>query len=152
MLKPCPATLHKISILYSPNFYTRFYHHIHMWMYHSSCSQLVPYMVLCTVCMYVCISPHFVSHFMITLFQIEVSELNFSTYSSLDLREIEENLMYPPRFKISVIRLSHHKCLDTKFKITLENNGGLISDEVRIFPLTVTELPKMHRLGKDIRS
>ena len=83
------------------------------------------------------------------MFQIKVSELDFSTYSSLeDLRAVEENLMYPPRFKISVIRLSRGEPLDTEFKITLENDGVLVSDEVRKFPLTVTELPKMHRLGR----
>ena len=80
--------------------------------------------------------------------QIKASELDFSTYSSPgDLKEVERNLMYPPRFKISVIRLSHGKCLDTEFKITLENNDVLVSDEVRKFPLTVTELPRMYKLG-----
>ena len=91
------------------------------------------------------------SHFVIAsyMFQINVSELDFSTYSSLeDLRAVEENLMYPPRFKISVIRLSRSECLDTEFKITLENDGVLVSDEVRKFSLTVTDLPKMSRLGR----
>ena len=51
--------------------------------------------------------------------------------------------MYPPRFKVSVIRLLYGKRLDTEFKVTLENNGVLAFDEVRKFPLTVAELPKM---------
>ena len=82
------------------------------------------------------------------MFQIKVSELDFSTYSSLeDLRAVEENLMYPPRFKISVIRLSRGECLNTEFKITLENDGVLVPDEVRTFPLTVTDLPRICTLG-----
>ena len=83
------------------------------------------------------------------MFQIKVSELDFSTYSSLeDLRAVEENFMYPPRFKISVIRISHGKRLDTEFKISLESDGVLVSGEVRKFPLTVTEMPRMHKPGR----
>ena len=82
------------------------------------------------------------------VFQIKVSDLNFHTYSSLeDLRAEEELCMYPPRFKISVNRLSHGKKLDTEFKIVLENDGVLVPDEV-IFPLTITKLPTEVLPGK----
>ena len=75
------------------------------------------------------------------VFQIKVSDLNFHTYSSIeDLRAEEELYMYPPRFKVAVNRLSHGKKLDTEFKIVLENDGVLVPDEVRRFPLTITKL------------
>ena len=48
--------------------------------------------------------------------------------------------MYPPRFKISVNRLSHGQKLDTEFKIVLENNDILVPDEVIKFPLIITKL------------
>ena len=47
--------------------------------------------------------------------------------------------MYPPRFKTSVNRLSHGKNLDTEFKIVLENNDVLVSDEVINFPLMISK-------------
>ena len=55
--------------------------------------------------------------------------------------------MYPPRFKVSVIRLSHGKKLDTEFKVAFENDGVLASDEVRNFPLTIGE-PSRQIRGK----
>ena len=82
-------------------------------------------------------------------FQIKVGDLDFNTYSSVeDLREVEENLMYPPRFKISVICLSRGKNLDTEFKVALENDGISVSDEVRKFPLTIREPAKEIGSGK----
>jgi len=56
-----------------------------------------------------------------------------------DLREEERLYMYPPRFKISVNRLTRSRMLDAKFKIGLENDGVLVADEFREFPLTITE-------------
>ena len=47
--------------------------------------------------------------------------------------------MYPPRFKFSVNCLSHGQNLDTEFKIVLENDGVLVSDEVINFPLIITK-------------
>ena len=73
--------------------------------------------------------------------QIKVSDLDFHTYSNLeDLRAEEDLCMYPPRFKVSVVRLAHGKQLDTEFNIVLENNGVLVSHEIRKFPLTVVKL------------
>ena len=46
--------------------------------------------------------------------------------------------MYPPRFKISVVRLSRGNILDTEFKVSFENDGNM--DEFRRFSLTVAEL------------
>ena len=56
--------------------------------------------------------------------------------------------MYPPRFKISVNRLSHGKNLDTEFKIVLENDGVLVPDEVINFPLILTKLVTEVSSGK----
>lgn len=87
---------------------------------------------------------------MLVTFQIKVNELDFTTYSSLeDLRAVEKNLMYPPRFKISIIRLSHshYKEFNTEFKISLENDGALVSDEVIKFPLIVKQI-----IRSDIKS
>ena len=73
------------------------------------------------------------------IFQIEVGDLDFLTYSSLeDLREQEDCCMYPPRFKISVVRLSRGNILDTEFKVFFENDGNM--KEFRRFSLTVAEL------------
>lgn len=58
--------------------------------------------------------------------------------------------MYPPRFKISVNRLSYGKKLDTEFKIILENDGVLSSDEVIKFPLIVAQLSNQIISGKVI--
>ena len=60
--------------------------------------------------------------------------------------------MYPPRFKISVNRLSHGKKLelDTEFKIVLENDGVLATDEVRKFPLIITKSATEVPLGKTV--
>ena len=81
------------------------------------------------------------------LIQITVNDLDFHTYSSLEnLRTEEEMCMYPPRFKVSVVRLSHGKELDTEFKIVLENDGILVSDEVRRFTLTVAKLDKRGKI------
>ena len=56
--------------------------------------------------------------------------------------------MYPPRFKVAVIRLSNDKNLKTDFKVILENNGVLVSDEVRNFPLTIRKSAKEIGSGK----
>ena len=56
--------------------------------------------------------------------------------------------MYPPRFKISVNRLSHGQKLETEFKIVLENDGVLATDEVRKFPLIITKLVTETPSGK----
>ena len=74
-----------------------------------------------------------------------MSDLEFhSGYTVEDLRAQEELCLYPPRFKISVVRLSHGKKLqlDTMFKITLENDGIPVLDEIKKFPLIVAELEK----------
>ena len=74
-------------------------------------------------------------------FQIDVSDLDFNTYTSVeDLRAVEKKLMYPPRFKVSVIRHSDDKSLETDFKVILENDGVLVTDQVISFPLTVWKL------------
>ena len=81
--------------------------------------------------------------------QIKVSNLDFHTYSSVnDLRAEEKLNMYPPHFKISINRLLLGKKFDTEFKITLENDGVLVSEEVRKFPLTITELSKRVMSGR----
>ena len=70
--------------------------------------------------------------------QINVSDLNFHTYSNVeDLRAEERLCMYPPRFKVSVNCLSLGKNLDTEFKIILENDGILDLDRVVKFPLII---------------
>ena len=70
--------------------------------------------------------------------QINVSDLDFDTYSSVeDLRAEERFCIYPPRFKISVNCLSLGKNLDTEFKINLENDGVLDFNEVIKFPLII---------------
>ena len=45
--------------------------------------------------------------------------------------------MYPPRFKISVNRLSHDKKLELDFKIALETDGDSATDEFIKIPLTI---------------
>ena len=78
-----------------------------------------------------------------------MSDLDFHTYASLeDLRAQEEFCMYPPRFKISINRLSHCQKLDTEFKIVLENNDILVTDEVIKFPLIITKLVTEVSSGK----
>ena len=70
-------------------------------------------------------------------------------YANLeDLRAEEELNIYPPRFKISVNRLSHGQKLDTEFKIVLENDGALAVDEVKKFPLIITKLVTETPSGK----
>ena len=87
------------------------------------------------VCTYVAI---FDFEFVLILCQVEVSDLNFNTYSSVEnLRAEEKACVYPPRFKASVDRLSHDKDLNTVFKINLENNGVSDFDEVIPFPLII---------------
>ena len=72
-----------------------------------------------------------------------MSDLDFHSYTSLeDLRAQEELCLYPPRFKISVVRLSHGKKLDTEFTIALENDGIPILSEMQRFPLIVAGLEK----------
>ena len=56
--------------------------------------------------------------------------------------------MYPPRFKVAVIRLSNDKNLKTDFKVILENNGVFVSDQVRNFPLTIRKSDKEIGSGK----
>ena len=56
--------------------------------------------------------------------------------------------VYPPRFKISVNRLSRGQKLDTEFKVVLENDGVLAADEVRKFPLIITKLVTEALSGK----
>lgn len=56
--------------------------------------------------------------------------------------------MYPPRFKVSVIRLSKEKNLETDFKVILKNDGVLVTDQVRNFPLTIRESTKEIGSGK----
>ena len=76
-------------------------------------------------------------------FQIKVSDLDFHSHSSLeDLRAQEELCLYPPRFIISVVRLSHGKKLDAEFTITLKNNDTSVLDEIKKFPLIVAGLEK----------
>ena len=71
---------------------------------------------------------------------MEVSDLDFHTYRSLeDLRAEEEFCMYPPRFKMSVNRLSHDKKLELDFKIVLEIDGVLSTEEIINIPLTITK-------------
>jgi len=68
--------------------------------------------------------------------------LDFNDYDTPgDLREAEKLCTYPPRFKISVRRPSHGRMLNVtlKFKIILENDYALVTDEFREFPLTITE-------------
>ena len=72
-----------------------------------------------------------------------MSDLDFHSYTSLeDLRAEEELCLYPPRFKISVVRLSHGKKLDTEFTIALENDGMPVLNEIQRFPLIVAGLEK----------
>ena len=76
-------------------------------------------------------------------------DLDFHTYASPeDLRAEEELNVYPPRFKISVNRLSHGQKLETEFNIVLENDGVLATDEVRKFPLIITKLVTETPSGK----
>ena len=80
---------------------------------------------------------------------MEVSALNFNTYSSVEnLREEEKAYIYPPRFKVSVDCLSHDKDLNTVFKINLENNGVSDFDEVMRFPLIVRKSTTKMQLSK----
>jgi len=61
-------------------------------------------------------------------------------YTNLeDLRQEEKLCMYPPRFKISFTRLKRGRILNAKFRVILENDGVLATDEFREFPLTITE-------------
>ena len=78
-----------------------------------------------------------------------MSDLDFHTYTSYeDLRAQEQRHMYPPRFKLSVNCLSHGQNLDTEFKIVLENDDVLVSDEVINFPLIITKSTTAVSSGK----
>jgi len=66
--------------------------------------------------------------------------LDFNDFNTPeDLKAAEKLCMYPPRFKISVRRPSHGRMLNAtlKFKVILENDGVLATDEFIVFPLTL---------------
>jgi len=68
--------------------------------------------------------------------------LDYNNYDEPgDLQAAEEYCTYPPRFKISVHRPSHGRMLNTtlKFKVILENDGVLVTNEFIVFPLTLLE-------------
>ena len=73
-----------------------------------------------------------------SLFQINVNELEFWNYSIENLKEEEKLCTYPPRFQITIKYLEEHcKNLDIEFKIILETDGVLASDDTLKFPLPI---------------
>ena len=67
-----------------------------------------------------------------------MNSLEFWNYSIKDLRKEEELCTYPPQFDVTIKDLEKHsKNLDIQFKITLETDGVLVSDDFQELPIPI---------------
>ena len=76
--------------------------------------------------------------FVYSLFQIDVSDLEFWNYSIRNLKFQEKVCAYPPRYKANIKYLEEHSSnFNIEFKISLETDGVLSLDRAQNIPIPI---------------